>query len=250
MASLLALAKTLVVFPLIGIIFIALAIYGTACEDKWSEQQLYSHDISDLGTTWSKYRIIFAIGFTVASSIIICGSIIKIYLIANIWQLSGALICNMALMSFGAIMLVVMAWTPYDINWFVHMIGAVFGIFITLLALFLDGIYWYKYVTNTHSLGKLFYILTAYLLICLSASLTFFILWIKGESDSYSVDDAVHKRKAWGEWLGLLFGVLGFLTQSVHGICIHQQIKEMDGDENKGQLLVNDHRTVHFQNLP
>ena len=84
------------------------------------------------------------------------------------------------LMSIGAIFLIIMAWTPYNIYWFIHMIGAVLGIII-LLSQILDTYYWYRYCKFMHWLENKLYILTLYSVLCLSSSLIFFIIWMKLE---------------------------------------------------------------------
>ena len=235
-------AKLLIASPVIGIVFAITGIYGTAIENGWTERKLYDHDISDLGTTWSKYRIIFSLGFTFASLIIMFGSIIKIYLMSKLWKVSCSLITNMVLMSIGAAFLIIMAWTPYDIDWFLHMMGAVLGIMITLLAQILDTFYWYRYCKFMHWLRKRLYILTLYSLLCLLSSLTFFIVWMESEQASYDKPDWQKIHKPWCEWVGLLFAILGFLTQSGHGIYIYKHLKNKGNDHNDrtNQLLIND----------
>ena len=230
--------KLLVISPVIGIIFVLIGIYGTAYGDDWSQARIYGHDISDLGTTWSPDRFIFAIGFTIASIIIIFGSILKIQLMSYVWRLSCILITNMVLMSIGAGFLILMAWSPYNINWFLHMIGAVMGILITLLAQILDTIYWYRYCYFMHYLDKQLYFLTLYSMICLISSLTFFIIWMESEEASYDKVDYEKIEKHWCEWMGLLFAILGFLTQSIHGLSIYNHLKNKFNEKN--QLLIND----------
>eukprot|EP01084_Bolivina_argentea_P278556 475921_1 len=237
-------AKVLIISPLIGMISVICALYGTAYEDAWLNK-MYDHDISDLGTTWSKYHIIFAIGFTITSIIIIMGALIKIRLMAILWKIACKLITNMFFLSVGAVMLIIMAWTPYNVNWLVHATGAAFGIFITLLAQILDTIYWYKYIKFKKCFNSSFYILTLYSLICLICSLTFFILWMHSEYVSYGSNNHTKRHKPLYEWIGLLCAILGFLPQSAHGLRIYQHLFIR---QNKNKLLINSKRNVSKSN--
>ena len=68
-------------------------------------------------------------------------------------------------------------------------------------------------------------ILIVYSSICVALSLSFFVTWI--QSDAFGRGDVT----PWSEWMGLLFTVLGFLSQSAHGAVIYMQIKNFDGYE-------------------
>ena len=59
---------------------------------------------------------------------------------------------------------------------------------------------------------------------------------MQSESDSYNNG----KVKSWSEWIGLLFAVLGFLTQSIHGMCLHMHIKYVNNFDNRKNLLYNE----------
>jgi len=209
-------AKALVMAPLVGITIVLSGIYVSAFQHSWSSQYLNHFDISDVATT---------IGFTIGSIFTVLSSINKIYLCAKQWTLTLSLVVNMLLMAFGGIMLIMMAWSPYHIRWSIHAAGVITGISVTLLAQILDTIYWYTFCRFTGSVNVCCIVLTVYSSICVALSLSFFVLWM--QSDEF-VDGAA---TPWSEWMGILFTVLGFLTQTAHGVVIYLQLKDHEGYE-------------------
>ena len=97
---------------------------------------------------------------------------------------------------------------------------------VTLLAQILDTVYWYTYCRFTGSVAAKCIILTVYSSVCISSSLTFFVIWM--QSDEFSRGESADGTPT-SEWMGLLFTVLGFLSQSAHGAVIYMQIKDFDG---------------------
>jgi len=229
--SLTVLAKLLIGAPIVCILCVVIGIYSTAWLDTWNLQHLYDHAISNLGTTWSSYRFLFAIGFTASSTIIIAAGMIKIYLISALWKLSVSLVLNMLLMSIGAIMLIVMAWAPFDVDWPLHMTGAVAGIAVALIAQLLDTIHWFHFCKFMEAVDTRLYILMAYSLVCLFTSAGFFMAWVGSSLATYADPNGtvgVNGQEPWCEWVGLLFAILGFLAQSAHGVCILVHVRNRD----------------------
>eukprot|EP01083_Nonionella_stella_P068212 180939_1 len=220
-------AQCLIISPIIGILCLSCTIYVTTYEDSWRESKIYEHAISQLGSTWSQYRIVFALGFTVTSILIVSGYMVKIYLIRKVWQLSCLLMVNMLIVITAASTLTMMAWTPDNVDGTRHWDAAVIAISSIVLSQLVDTLFWYKYSRFMRSIDAVCCMSCFYAVSCSVLSFTFFGLWL-------------YKHEPWCEWMGLLFALLGFLNQSIHGIALYKHIRRMGITSLDMMLLIND----------
>eukprot|EP01084_Bolivina_argentea_P071510 129987_1 len=237
------LSKMLAVFvlalPLIGITGVVVAIYGTISINGYDADIFYHRYISDLGRsdTISSYlythdndNVFFKVGFTIASDCIICGIILKVYLMKQIWKISCLLLFNAIALITGAILLIVMACTPYNINNDRHSVCAMSGMFIIVLTQISDAVYWIKYMKyrQINSTYK-FYLLNLYSFLCPMLALIFYGLWVRTEQYAYTPQWYVE-----GEWIGVLFCCLGFIIQTVHAVFIYLDLTQIHVLEPSG----------------
>lgn len=233
---LLILAKLLIACPLLGLGTILAGIYATASENAWDINVLYDYSISSLGAMKSYHRLIFAVCFTVFCSLIMLSVLIKWYLIRFCWKTNLSQLVNVFMVFLGATMLSVMAWTPRELDNVLHYAAACAGISLCLMSQMLDIVHWFSFCKQGDSANCALYIVTVYSTLCVLLSIAFFCVWLQ---DTWNEQPTVNAPLC--EWLGMLMAVLGFLTQSVHGIFLHRFVSvradyeplTKHGNENK-----------------
>ena len=221
------LAKLLILAPWIASVFMVGGIYATCIDDKWSLRTMYDYSISSLGGSTSHNRGIFAVGFSIASLILIGSVFIKFHLMSTDWQKTASMKFNLCLTTIGSLMLVLMAWSPDDLygTWTLHFIGAFGGISLLLISQSVDSVHWYQYCKHKQSVDIWTILLSAYSTVCVLSSAAFFGLWTSDLMVS------------WPEWLGFMFIVLGYMSQSVHGCRLYRFAR--DENEFANPLTVN-----------
>eukprot|EP01084_Bolivina_argentea_P195986 336070_1 len=232
------LAKILFVVQLIGIAGVCLATYGTIYLNGYNVEDCYKGYVSNLGTvynhnyhtdrTYNKFynnNVTFKAGFTIAGLCIVVGALIKIYLMGQIWKLSCLVKFNTISFIAGAICLILMSWIPYDSpdtdydHNLYHMIFAVCGITAIVVTQILDAIYWFSYMQYKQiNHGYICYLLHSYSFLCPLLSIIFY---------GGNALEIILEYK-YGQWIGVLFITLGFISPTIHSIFIHLHLKQAD----------------------
>eukprot|EP01083_Nonionella_stella_P110988 325245_1 len=219
--SLQTICTLLMVTPWLGIMFVAIAIYGTCWLNKQSVSEMYKYDISLLGSIYSsENRLVFTIGFVIASQFMICAAILKCWLMSTV---STYPVYITVLLFIASMCLSLMACIPPSID---HFIAAIISILLIIVAQIMDAMHWMHYRERTEDkMNVKERGLLIYFFIFPSVSILFFICWPVFGS--------------WGEWIGVLLLNIGFTSQSIHGWYL-KEIISINGSIDEANPNVRD----------
>eukprot|EP01083_Nonionella_stella_P143163 444273_1 len=216
-------ATLLVVLPVCGCVFVFIATYGSGWLDGRSIQDIHTDFISHLGLPvemdGNAFRWLFTTGFILASCVITSVAICKHYLMTKLWKYP---LFNTLLLIFGCINLSLMAIFPaIAVHWYgaVHEITAVVAIICFVTWQITDEVNWMQYMRHRKKQFKLHdYVFAVYGFTLPILSFLLFGLWVfMPRNSTCEVNQAVYC-----EWLGFDALIMGFITQSIHGIYIYR----------------------------
>eukprot|EP01084_Bolivina_argentea_P176217 304989_1 len=220
-------AKTLFIFPLIGVIALCTAIYGTTLANGWYIDGLISDEfyISTLGaSTYSENSNVFKIGFIFVGIALILSASIKTYLIHKCWKLSFGIICINILYIVSSIGLIMMAYTPYDVDWDAHNLYVSIGIVPIPFTQIFDAIHWLRYLKYKQiiRIKIICCLLNIYSFTCPILSLIFFVInYLNIQKASYNPQS---------QWTAVLLSAASFLVLPIHALYMNSHLKSRAND--------------------
>eukprot|EP01084_Bolivina_argentea_P252768 424383_1 len=125
-----------------------------------------------------------------------------------------------------AICIITMTVIPVDVNLKLGLFTGIVGIILLSLTQISDAVYWRKYMEYKQIRhGYTSSLLHFYSFGCPLLAIIFYLLWTISEGMRPNIRAYIE-----GEWIGMLFTVLGFIAQTIHSIFIYSHLTEAVGD--------------------